>query len=367
MRSPEIDITRSAIAVEIFSQWQRARGRRLEPASRALSRSWEDLLEAAGLRSAVERQDAESDARALKASNLLVVKSPRYRPHLIGRVSIPLEAEERWMEAFGFVAPNDTEARQIKEFPWVPRLAFVADARVNISFSDLRLLNEFMLRAPPDAELVPVKERSLQIFGDEKRLDAIANSVLFREDRLSLERDCKCVKIGVPLAWKRGPQQSSHEPVIVLENAATWHSYCRWNERGGFFSAVIYGEGNRFLDGVGSLDNIFEELGGERRVFYFGDIDPQGLAIPQDASRVSRELGLPVVEPHMWSYRHLLCIGLAHAQECEADFPSRPLWSWLEDCAEQVHQLFLSRRRIAQEHVGWEFLRASCPSASSSQ
>ena len=349
--------SRSPIAIEIFSQWQRARGRRLEPASRPLTRSWEDLLEDAGLVTAVERNDAESDARALQVERLLELRPLRYRPHTIGRVVIPLEAEGRWMEAFGFVPPSDEEARQIKQFPWESRLAFVSDARVNIPFADLCLLNEFIKRNQSDGDLVPIKERSLQIFGDEKRLDAIANSVLFRDGRLSLERDFRCDMIGVPLGWKRGASDGSNQPIIVLENAATWHSYCRWNDAGGFFSAVVYGDGNRFIDGVRYLRDIFQEVGGERRVFYFGDIDPQGLAIPQDASRQASELGLPEVEPHMWSYRQLLRIGHDHAQEYESDFNSRPVWHWLGDCSAPVQELFTQGKRIAQEHLGWEFLR----------
>lgn len=355
MRSHEMNPTRSPIAVEIFAQWQRARGRRLEPASRPLSRNWEELLEHAGLATSVERSDAAADARALEAEKLLELKPLRYRPHMIGRVIIPLEAEQRWMEAFGFVPPNDEEARQIREFPWEPRLNFVSDARINIPFTDLRLLNNFIKRNQGDADLIPIKERSLQIFGDEKRLDALTNSTIFRADRLSLERDFRCEVIGVPLAWKRGPLHRADQPIIVLENAATWHSYCRWNAMCGFFSAVVYGDGNRFMDGVRYLKDIFQEIGGERRVFYFGDIDPQGLAIPQDASRSACDLGLPAVEPHLWSYRQLLRIG--HVQDYEAELNSRPVWNWLGDCSAPVHQLFTQGKRIAQEHLGWEFLR----------
>ena len=305
---------------------------------------------------ATQRADAETDARALESEGLLALKPLRYRPHMIGRVIVPLAVESRWMEAFGFIPPSDEEARQIRDFPWEARMSFVADARMNIPFCDLRLLNDFIKKSA-FMDLVPIKERSLQIFGDEKRLDAITNSVLFREGRLDLQQDLRCEMIGVPLGWKRGPSGALNQPVIILENAATWHSYCRWNAERGFFSAVIYGDGNRFIDGVRYLKDIFEEIGGERRIFYFGDIDPQGLAIPQDASRVACEMKLPVVEPHLWSYRHLLAVGRNHSQEYEMDLKTRPVWEWLEDCAAPVHQLFVEGRRIAQEHLGWEVLR----------
>ena len=65
----------------------------------------------------------------------------------------------------------------------------------------------------------PIKERSLEIFGDEKRLDALQSTSLFRRRRLDLVKDLKCETIGEPLAWKRGPSKATSKPIIVIENA----------------------------------------------------------------------------------------------------------------------------------------------------
>jgi hypothetical protein len=349
----DMNPVRSPLASELFAQWQRARGGRLEPAARPFSRGWEELLEKAGLVSATERADAERDARALEAGAWVELKPVAYRPHLINRISIPLAAEAKWGEAFGFVPPSDEEARQIREFPWEPALSFVRDARLNVSFAELLLLNGFLKRGGRD--LVPIKERSLEIFGDEKRLDALVASALFRDGRLDEKRDFRCESIGVPLAWKRGPSPAAAQPLIVIENAATWHSYCRWNTDR--FSAVVYGDGNRFFDGVRYLPDLFNELAGPRRILYFGDLDPQGLVIPQEASTRARSLGLPPVEPHLWSYRQLLKLG--HAQPWEGDPVPPTLCDWLADCAEPARQLFATGQRLAQEHVGWEFLQGA--------
>src|SRR5258708_10895740 len=96
-------------ARELFAQWQRARGGRTDPASRPFSRSWEDLLEDARLVSATERSEAERDARTLERGGWVELKPLRYRPHAIDRIVIPLGAEARWREAFGFVPPSDGE------------------------------------------------------------------------------------------------------------------------------------------------------------------------------------------------------------------------------------------------------------------
>jgi hypothetical protein len=345
------------VACELFAQWQRARGGRAEPATRPFSRGWEALLDAAGLVSATDRNDAERDARALAGGGWVEIKTVRYKLHLIDSIAIPLLAEKRWCEIFGFVAPSAEEIHRIREFNWEPRLAFLREFPLSIPFTDLRRLNDFLKGNNGMRSLVPIKERSLQIFGNEKRLDLLLESALFRSERLDMGRDLHCETIGEPLPWKRGPEEAVMQPLIVIENAATWHTYCRWNRGRKLFCAVIYGCGNRFLEGVRNLPDIFAELGGPRRIFYFGDLDPHGLRIPQIASARSQGSGLPVVEPHLWSYRQLLTLGDGHGQPGEDDPEANILCGWLGEEANPVRRLFAARQRLAQEHVGWEFLQ----------
>jgi hypothetical protein len=97
-------------------------------------------------------------------------------------------------------------------------------------------------------------------------------------------------------------------------------------------------------------------LGGLRRILYFGDLDPQGLVIPQEASSRARVAGLPAIEPHLWSYRALLNLGAGCAQPWNGEAPSPTLCEWLEGSREPALRLFAAGLRLAQEHVGWEFL-----------
>ncbi len=347
--------TRLPVAGELFAQWQRARGSRLEPATRPFSRGWEDLLEDAGLVSATDRSDAERDVRRLAAQGWLEIKSMRFKAHLLERIVIPLAAEARWREAFGFVPPSDEEARRIREFAWAPPLAFVREARLNIPFGELRQLNDFLQHGGGERPLVPVKERSLEIFGDEKRLDSLVrSSALFGEGRLTPEA-LRCFVVAEPLPWTPGANLAG--PMIILENAATWHSYRRWNAERDLFSAVVYGCGNRFLDGISSLSDVVATLGGPRRVFYFGDLDPQGLFIPKTASARAQGLGLPAIEPHLWSYRQLLRLGAGRGEPGEGEPLSCEHCDWLGEDAEPVRRLFAAGHRLAQERVGWEFLQ----------
>jgi hypothetical protein len=316
------------------------------------------LLEDAGLVSATDRNDAERDARALAAGGWIEIKPVRYKPHLIARIAIPLTEENRWREAFGFVPPSDEEARSIRGHDWEPRLAFLRETRLSIPFTELRQLDDFLKNSAAQRDIVPIKERSLQIFGDEKRLDSLTTTTLFRPERLDIRRDLRCELVGEPLAWKRGPAGTAQNPVIVIENAATWHSYCRWNAERKLFSAVVYGCGNRFVDGIRYLEDLFTELGGRRRVFYFGDLDRRGLEIPQEATSEAQAAGLPVVEAHLWSYGQLLALGSGRGQPWEGEPASSTLCDWLGEHAGPARRLFASNQRLAQEHVGWEFLHS---------
>lgn len=246
------------------------------------------------------------------------------------------------------------EKPDLRAIPWCPELRFLATTRVFVPLDDLMKLQQFFADGGRERPLVPIKERSLDIFGDEKRLDQLVRSALFGSGRLTLET-LRCLIVPEPLPWAAGLDASG--PLLVIENAATWHSYCRWNEERRLFSAVVYGGGNRFVEGVRYLQDVFAELGGPRPVLYFGDLDPQGLLIPQEASIRAQAEGLPLVEPHLWSYRQLLKRGNGRGQPYGGEPPSSTLCDWLADCADPVRQLFAASQRLAQEHIGWEFLR----------
>lgn len=346
----------SPIASELFAQWRRARGDRSDSATRPFSRDWEDLLEAAELFSAIDRGDAERDIRTLESLGWVALKPVRQRPQFIGRVLVPLDAEARWREAFDFNPIPDTEAREIREFSWVPELAFVRDARLSIRFTELRQINAFFLNGGVNRPLVPIKERSLEMFGFEKRLDALVGSVLFGEGRLSLEQ-LRCFFVVEPLGWQRGP--ASQGPLLVLENAATWDTFRRWNDAHPTFSMVVYGQGNCFMDRVPFLAEIFRELGGPQPVLYFGDLDASGLRIPARASRAAQKIGLPPVEPYLDAYRALLSQATRATPANEDDPIRREDADWLGPLAEEAWRILERNQRLAQEWVGWEYLSAN--------
>ncbi|MGB7792899.1 MAG: SbcC/MukB-like Walker B domain-containing protein [Terrimicrobiaceae bacterium] len=338
---------------DLHSQWWNARGGRVGRSRLPFSRDWERLLEDAGLTTAELRAEAERDARELCAAGLVELKPPRLRPQFIERVRIPIAAEERLAGLFGDPLAAEKEAFDPAAVAWEPELAFLGAARVGVPAEDLLKLNRFLAAGGRSRPRVPAKERSLTIFGNEKRLDALRGTALFRADQLSLDV-LRCESVAEPLGWKRGPQQTGQ--FLVLENAATFHSFARWNAKAARFSAVIYGGGYRFVDSVAFLPEIAAETGDVERVLYFGDLDPEGLRIPHLAGNRASTSRLPPVEPFLPAYKYLFALPDTCRFHVPEEDATEDHTAWLGDLAGEAIVLFRARQRIAQEWLGWESL-----------
>ena len=337
-------------------RWHEARG---DGAmfSRPFSRDWEELLKESGHVSAESRAEAFREAKQLEHQQLINVKTHRYRPYQIERLILPFTSEDELRRVFDLPKESGASNFDPTKVQWARPLEFLRSSRTSVFPEDLLKLNEFFIGSEgsiASKAVIPIKERSLQIFGDEKRLDALLMTSLFRADRLTLAM-LRCKQIGEPLGWKRGPANAALKPILIIENAATWHSYAKWNSVVGEFSAIVYGRGFQCADSVQYLRDIFDELGATRDVFYFGDLDPTGLAIPQQASAYAKIYGLPELHPHLWSYE-LLLKHADKAQAYEGEPATRTDCEWLGSLAETVWFLFQSGRRLPQENVGWDTL-----------
>jgi hypothetical protein len=350
---------------QLHEQWWIRRGGRIGECQRAFSCDWEELLEEAGWLTAEQRRETEQDARQLAANGWVVLKPVKFRPRLISRIIVPLEAEERLAELFGDPMGDEAPEKCLEGIAWAPELAFLSSTRAGVEPEDLLKLNAFFTQGGREHPMIPIKERSLQIFGDEKRLDGLLSSSLFRPGHLRLEQ-LRCWVVGEPLGWRRGPAGTSDQPLLIIENAATWHSYCRWNEERALFGAVVYGKGFNVLASVTYLEDVFSELGGHRPLFYFGDLDPTGLLIPYQASLEAQRLGLPPIAPHGWSYRKLLELGKGKESEWDGPAADEQSLRWLDILEAPARQLFGRRMRLAQEHLGWEWLSTQTDGAGAS-
>ena len=337
--------------LDVFhEQWLRIRGRSIGQSQRPFVRDWEALLEDAGLTSAELRREAERDVRALADAGLLQLRSDKSRPYLITGLRLPVDQESRLARLFGDII-EPKPSFDLASVDWEPELAFLRSERLTVAPDDLLAINRFLKMGGREKPLVPVKERSLTLFQNEKRLDQLLITSLFDDHRLTLTM-IRAYYVPEPLGWRRGPGPSGH--CLIVENAATWESFCRYNQQAGCWSAVIYGAGHRCIEGVRFLDEISNEIGVIQKIDYFGDLDAEGLRIPIFVGNRCRELRFPEPQPLEWAYHWLLEQGRPAVTERSAESSSV---QWLPLSLQQpVRQLFAQSQRIAQEHLGWEML-----------
>lgn len=212
---------------------------------------------------------------------------------------------------------------------------------------------------------VPVRERSLELFGDEKRLDRLAASRLFTTGALSLSL-LRCHSVAMPLAaqWVPADRTSAHTPagpvtLLVAENHHTYESLLvATRERaagGGPARWVGYGAGGQFRSSVASVALLDPP---PARIVYFGDVDHQGLDIPASADLVSRQVGLPGVEPAGALYELLFAHGRPAPNLPLAEPAATAVVRWLGRHSAPARTLLTGGLRLAQEAVGLELLLA---------
>lgn len=239
---------------------------------------------------------------------------------------------------------------------WHPSLAWVPKAGLTRSQLDTAGMVNDWLYDNRDPLIVPVRERSLEIFKNEKVLDRLAGSALFGPGRLTLEL-LRCRRVVPPLHC---------EPVgvgnilLVVENSDTFDSLLTvLRDRDDHRIGVVgWGAGAGFEASVLSVSRIDREIADIR---YFGDLDEKGLRVPSNAATLAESSGLPQVRPADALYGAMFQRAepqqgqrkLAHATAADVA-------RWLAS----VHQpdavrLLTAGERLAQEAVGLSYLSRS--------
>jgi hypothetical protein len=261
-----------------------------------------------------------------------------------------------WVE---FVRPEESrEPLPIdpESFAWAPELRFACRIRDARQLRVLLRVQQFLSEGGRLRPLVPVKERSIELFGKEKRLDMLRNSALFQSGSLSLEL-LRCFSVPPPLIWE-SLIISEPRPVLVVENHSTYHSFTRWNREMHFYAAIVYGNGDAFKAGAAGVGEVVRSMLWDGRLLYFGDIDPEGLLIPLAASAALTTIELPALVPHYGCYRRLFnrasVAPLPSGAKLRFAQESR-IWVG-EDLAADVESWFDRGIRLPQELVGWEEL-----------
>lgn len=237
---------------------------------------------------------------------------------------------------------------------WVPELGFWHELKPS-QRAAAKAINDFLLKRRGSLRTVPIKERSLQIFGDEKRLDALRIGDALFSGRLPLAV-LGAFQVPFPLPYRQA--DAVGKPVLVVENHNSFWSFGEWNHHVRRYAAVVYGAGEAFLSTAGALAQVLREVGGHG-VLYLGDLDTKGLRIPADFNRSVRE-GSPKVFPALDWYSWLLARGRRRKKpECAAGSRAEAD-AWLgPELGVLVHALWQAEEWIPQESLGFEELEES--------
>ncbi|MFN0076737.1 MAG: Wadjet anti-phage system protein JetD domain-containing protein [Prosthecobacter sp.] len=135
----------------LHEKWLNSRKRRVTPAMRSRPLDWEDLLDAADLKTAEERQAAVREAEKIPQLKLHRLKG---RPHIVLKIEVPLEFET-WLHA-QFGSQTGAEAQQAalavverytaKTHPLLPEAWNALLSRLKAEFALLHAVEPFRWR-----------------------------------------------------------------------------------------------------------------------------------------------------------------------------------------------------------------------------
>lgn len=244
------------------------------------------------------------------------------------------------------------EAADHSEVTWLPQLGFWPELRPS-QLSALRPINDFLLRRQGSFLTVPIKERSLEIFGDEKRLDNMCSGDALFGGRLQLSA-IGCFRVPQPLPYRKVDEPG--KPALIVENHDTYWSFGEWNQTARQYSAVVYGGGENFRLTGRALHHALHETGASRAE-YFGDLDPKGVSIPLDFNRTV-EPGYPTVTAALPLYRWLLSNGVRRSKPGCSTFAAGIAAAWLNaELADELEAVWVKGEWLPQEALGTEQLR----------
>lgn len=236
---------------------------------------------------------------------------------------------------------------------WHPSLSWVPTARlVPAQLERLERVNDW-LQVSRDPLVVPSRERSVELFGDEKALDRLIGTSIFAPGRLSLEL-LRCRRVVPRLHCEAIGDGST---LLVVENSDTFDSLVtvlrgRDDHRIGL---VGWGAGGGFEASVLSVADLGPPVA---EVSYFGDLDENGLRIPANAALTAQSVGLPVVRPAAGLYSAMFAKGRPQPglRKVPAD-DAADLATWLApEHRDEATRLLSGGWRLAQEWVGLSFL-----------
>jgi hypothetical protein len=252
-----------------------------------------------------------------------------------------------------------TSAAPVEAVVWHVELGWAAqlDASGQLAELDRRflaLVNTWLRRR--GTRVVPQRERSFDICGDEKALDRIVFTPLFGPGRLTYDM-LRCEPCWPPVHQ----EILGNGPWLVVENWTTFRTLAATARSYGWTGRLIWGAGNQV--GTRLISLAATEPAPADGVYYFGDIDTAGFRIARMAAARAQEYGLGALEPARELYLTCCDAGTPRATPYPAGVELQGwLRGWLGgQLGERIAGIVADGGRIVQETIGVEFLATIDP------
>ncbi len=245
-----------------------------------------------------------------------------------------------------------------REYPWLPQLSWVPYLpQLSQEYEHfLKRVQQALLEGTLQRQ-APMKYRSLQLTGNEKRLDDLVQTSLFRPGRLSLEL-LGCVPDIPPLVLE---EVGTSTIALVFENVEAFRTAGQVLKQcpNPPYGILGFGAGRGFERSVLHIQFVKHHI---THIEYVGDVDRTGLHIAGNAARLAQDEGLPPVIPASGLHRAMLASieqfgypgGLDYLEKERRNDPDdEELVSWLpEDVHMECLTILQAGKRIPEEVLG---------------
>ena len=229
----------------------------------------------------------------------------------------------------------------------------------------LQKLDRYLFCRSENTISISRKERSFEIFDEEKALDdktfcALLEHIGITADTLTFYDTPECCFNDYI------PNRKAHMTLLICENKDIWFNIRRMmfeNNATNIFDihidGVVYGCGNK-VSGMGALTTYTEFIGSEVKYLYWGDIDRAGLNIYLSAVRANPNIDIKLFVP---AYEEMLRLAQTRNIPDSDDERNRiEDYSQIFDLVDQnlrnlFEQSIQNNKRIPQEIITYAFLK----------
>ena len=220
-------------------------------------------------------------------------------------------------------------------------------------------------------ESISVNERSFQIFNDEKFLLSDRGRIFLQRIGRTLT-DLSCYITTEPFFYidyrskqSAGDHLAPSYTALIIENKDTFYSIKRFWQSGKrciggvTFDLLIYGEGRKIVGSFAFAQEIAGLTLETMRVYYFGDLDPEGIDIFGSLVAV---FPLFTIEPFAYCYQELIRLYGRDAplrrekeQKLRAVHEETFLTYFSPELGQEIQTIIHSKRYIPQEGLSYAF------------